>query len=144
MTPITTASLSTEQPNLSTLPRRVDRKTAAALITLYFFPVTPRSLGEWPVTWRMVNGKAVGETPQLFAVAQAKLDAAPPIASVRRRISASAAVRRPTLAGPLPNMDVADRQRQRDDTKRNPASRPKTRPRASRAESRRLDTAGLN
>jgi hypothetical protein len=90
MIPIGNPPAQTVQPDLSTLPRRVDRKTGAALVTLYFFPVTPRSLEEWPVTWRMINGKAVGETSELFAVAQAKLDAAPSIPSVRRRIPASA------------------------------------------------------
>jgi hypothetical protein len=74
------------QPDLSTLPRRVDRKTGGALVTLYFFPVTPRSLEEWPVAWRIVNGKAVCKTEDLFAAAQAKLDAAPSIPSVRRRV----------------------------------------------------------
>jgi hypothetical protein len=39
----------------------------------------------WPITWRLVNGKAVCETAELFAVAQAKLEAAPFIPSVRRR-----------------------------------------------------------
>jgi hypothetical protein len=91
MTPIGNPPAQTAQPDLSMLPRRVDRKTGAALVTLYYFPVTPRSLEEWPVPWRMINGKAVGETAELFAVAQAKLDAAPSIPSVRRYLPTSAA-----------------------------------------------------
>jgi hypothetical protein len=81
----------TQQPtpladlDLADLPRRVDRSTAAELVTKYFFPVASRSLEVWPVTWRYVNGKAVAETAELFAVAQAKLEAAPLIPSVRRR-----------------------------------------------------------
>ena len=75
----------TAQLDLSTLPRRVDRKTGAELVTLHFFPVTPRSLEDWPLVWRRVNGRAVGETAELFAVAQEKLDAAPLLPSVRRR-----------------------------------------------------------
>ncbi len=73
-----------EMPDLAGLPRRVDRKTGAELVTQYFFPVSPRSLEVWPLTWRRVNGYAVCETAELFAVAQAKLDAAPPIRGGKR------------------------------------------------------------
>jgi hypothetical protein len=91
MKPIaTTPPAHSAQPDLSSHPRRVDRKTGAALVTHHFFPVTARGLEAWPIAWRMVNGKAVCDTPELFAVAQAKLDAAPPILSVRRRMPASA------------------------------------------------------
>jgi hypothetical protein len=55
------------------------------LVSKYFFPVASRSLEVWPVTWRYVNGKAVAETAELFAEAQARLEAAPLISSVRRR-----------------------------------------------------------
>jgi hypothetical protein len=77
--------------DLSELPRRTDRNTAAELVTKFFFPVANRTLEVWPITWRYVNGKAVCETAELFAVAQAKLDAAPLIPSVRRRSSQTAA-----------------------------------------------------
>ncbi len=70
--------------DLAELPARVDRRTGAALISKRYFPVSPRSLESWPVTWRRVNGKAIGETAELFAVAQSKLDAAPPIRGGRR------------------------------------------------------------
>ena len=70
--------------NFSEVPRRVDRKAGAALVTRYFFPVSPRTLEAWPLTWRRVNGYAVCETAELFAVAQAKLDAAPPIRGGKR------------------------------------------------------------
>jgi hypothetical protein len=73
--------------DLADLPRRVDRSTAAALVTKFFFPVSSRTLEVWSISWRLVNGKAVCETGELFAVAQAKLDAAPFITSVRRRTS---------------------------------------------------------
>jgi hypothetical protein len=59
------------------VPPRVDRKTGADLVTRHFFPISPRTLEAWPLTWRLVNGKAVCETAELFEVAQAKLDAAP-------------------------------------------------------------------
>lgn len=78
---------STNNPDMSAfseVPRRVDRKSGAELLTRYFFPVSPRSLEVWPLTWRHVNGKAVCDTAELFAVAQAKLDAAPPIRGGKR------------------------------------------------------------
>lgn len=65
------------KPDFAEVPRRVDRKTGAELVTHHFFPVSPRSLEAWPLSWLHVNGKAVCETSELFAVAQAKLDAAP-------------------------------------------------------------------
>jgi hypothetical protein len=64
------------KPDIAEVPRRVDRKTGAELVTRHFFPVSPRSLEAWPLPWLHVNGKAVCETAELFAVAQAKLDAA--------------------------------------------------------------------
>jgi hypothetical protein len=63
----------------------VDRRTAAELVTRLFFPVSPRTVEAWPLTVRRVNGKATMETAELFAFAQAKLDAAPPIKGGRRR-----------------------------------------------------------
>jgi hypothetical protein len=73
------------QPDLSTLPVRVDRKTGAELVTRFFFPSTSRAVETWPLDWRLVNGKAVCETVNLFAVAQAKLDAAPLTRTARRQ-----------------------------------------------------------
>jgi hypothetical protein len=67
------------------VPVRVDRRAGAEILTRYLFPVSHRSLEAWPLTWRHVNGKAVVETAELFAVAQAKLDAAPPIRGGRRQ-----------------------------------------------------------
>lgn len=71
-------------PDLNTLPRRVDRRRGAELVELYFFPVSYRSLERWGLTWRHVNGKAVVETAELFAVAEAKLAAATPIRGGKR------------------------------------------------------------
>ena len=67
------------------LPVRVDRKTAAALVTQHFFPVSPRTVEAWPLTIRRVNGRATMETAELFAFARAKVEAAPPIKGGRRR-----------------------------------------------------------
>lgn len=65
-------------------PTRVDRRAGADLVTRHFFPISPRTLEVWPLTWRKVNGKAVCETTELFALAAAKLDAAPPIRGGKR------------------------------------------------------------
>jgi hypothetical protein len=73
------------QPVPTPLPIRVDRRTAAELVTRLYFPVSPRTVEAWPLTIRCVNGKATVETAELFAFAQAKLDAAPPIKGGRRR-----------------------------------------------------------
>ena len=67
----------TSLPDLSHLPRRVDRRTAAELIRRHFFPVSHRTLEAWPLTTRRVNGRALIETAELFAVAMEKLNAAP-------------------------------------------------------------------
>ncbi len=69
--------------DLSAQSRLVDRKTGAELVTRHAFPVSPRTLEVWPLDWRIVNGRALCETAQLFAVAQAKLDSAPLIRSTR-------------------------------------------------------------
>jgi hypothetical protein len=69
----------------STLPVRVDRRKGAELVTLHYFPVSPRTLEAWPLGWRLVNGKATCLTTELFAVAQAKLDAAPVIRASRQQ-----------------------------------------------------------
>jgi hypothetical protein len=60
------------------IPVRTDRKRGAALITLLYFPISPRTL-ERPVTWVRVNGKATTTTAELFAEAEARLAGAPRI-----------------------------------------------------------------
>lgn len=71
-------------PDISNLPTRVDRKTGSELVTHFFFPLSPRTLEAWPLIWRHVNGKALCEVVELFAMAQAKLDAAPMTRGERR------------------------------------------------------------
>lgn len=63
-------------PDVSTLPPLVDRRTAAALVTQYFFPVAPRTLEAWAVQCIRLNGKALAAPAQYFAVAQSRLEAA--------------------------------------------------------------------
>jgi hypothetical protein len=64
---------------LANLPTRVPRDAAAALVTQHFFRVSKRSLERWPVSVRLLNGRAHVETAELFAVAQRMCDQAPPI-----------------------------------------------------------------
>jgi hypothetical protein len=64
------------EPDMASVPRRVDRATGAKLVTLHYFPTSPRSLENWELNWLVVNGKATCETEALFVAAQAKLDAA--------------------------------------------------------------------
>lgn len=64
------------KPDFSEVPLRVGRKGAAELVTKHFFPVSARSVADWPLRWLHVNGYALCETAELFAVAQAKVDAA--------------------------------------------------------------------
>jgi hypothetical protein len=61
------------------IPVRTDRKRGAALVTLLYFPISPRTLEKWPVTWVRVNGKATTTTAELFAEAEARLAGAPRI-----------------------------------------------------------------
>ena len=42
----------------ASLPTRVPRSEAAALVTRYFFRVSPRTLERWPVVVTVVNGRA--------------------------------------------------------------------------------------
>ena len=67
--------------DIANLPARINRSAAAALLTQHFFPVSPRTLERWPIATRRVNGRALIDTADLIAVAKAKLDAAPLIAS---------------------------------------------------------------
>ena len=63
-------------PDVSTLPALVDRRTAAALVTQHYFPVSPRTLEAWEVECVRLNGKALAAPAQYFAVAQSRLEAA--------------------------------------------------------------------
>src|SRR5215207_5760777 len=85
-------------PDLSELPVRVDRTGGATLVTKWFFPVSPRTLEAWPLRRRLVNGKAVVETAELFAVARARLEASPMVMGGRRAAAAAPTARNWRLA----------------------------------------------
>jgi hypothetical protein len=63
-------------PDISALPPLVDRRTAAALVTQHYYPVSPRTLESWEVQCIRLNGKALAAPAQYFAAAQSRLDAA--------------------------------------------------------------------
>jgi hypothetical protein len=64
--------------DLDGLPRRVDRRAAAAILSQHF-PIKPRTLERWPLPWQTLNGKAVVETTALIAEAERRVKAAPTI-----------------------------------------------------------------
>jgi hypothetical protein len=66
------------------LPARVDRRRGAAIITHRYFPVSHRTLEAWPLTWRRVNGRALVDTAELLAFAEAKVAAALPVRGGKR------------------------------------------------------------
>ena len=71
-------------------PARIDRRTAADLITRHFFPVSHRSLEAWPLLTQRVNGKAIISTAQVFETAFARLSAAPIVMGGRRETKQAA------------------------------------------------------
>jgi hypothetical protein len=77
--------------DLDALPRRLDRKDGAALITQHFFKVAPRSLERWPLREVYVNRRVMLETSQLIAEAERRLAAAGPAPDQRRSATASSA-----------------------------------------------------
>jgi hypothetical protein len=66
-------------PDPERLPRYADRRFLALLHTHYFGPQSYRTLENWPLDWRLVNGKAVAEVRQFLAEAQRRFDEAPVI-----------------------------------------------------------------
>jgi hypothetical protein len=74
-----TLATATLQADLSSLPVNVDRQRGAELVTRYLFPVSHRTIERWPLTGRVVNGRLVFATAELFAHAQGMMDAAPRI-----------------------------------------------------------------
>lgn len=77
MNSVSTPEIIPEGLYKSSLPKRVDRKRGAALITHLHFPISARTLERWPLQWRRVNGRALVETSELLAEAQRRLNDAP-------------------------------------------------------------------
>ena len=70
--------------DLNKFPRRVDRRTAAKIITDEYFPVSHRTSEAWPLPVQRVNGKATLATADVCAHAEAKLQAAPVLMGGRK------------------------------------------------------------
>ena len=70
--------------DLKKYPRRVDRRTAAKIVTDEFFPVSHRTIEAWPLPTQRVNGKATLAVADLCALAEAKLQAAPVLMGGRK------------------------------------------------------------
>ena len=78
----------THQPTLDPTnpPPRLDRKAAAALLYARLgLQVSPRTLETWPLTSRLVNGRATYDTAELLAHGRAMLDASPSTRGGRTR-----------------------------------------------------------
>jgi hypothetical protein len=59
------------------IPLRADRRTMARLVSDRFFPVSPGMLRTWPIGWKLIGSRAIGETAEAFAEAERRLAAAP-------------------------------------------------------------------
>src|SRR5215213_10259497 len=68
-------------PDPAVLPVRVDRRTAAAIVTAFFFPVSHRSIERWSLPVRYVGGYALYETRDLIAAAERRLAESTPVRS---------------------------------------------------------------
>jgi hypothetical protein len=67
-------------PDPDRMPIRFgDRPQLSEIHERYFGPCSPRTLERWPLTWRVVNGRAVAEVREFLAEAQRRFDAAPVI-----------------------------------------------------------------
>jgi hypothetical protein len=84
------------------LPKNIDRRRGAAIITHHLFSVSHRSLEVWPVAVHFANGRNQMCTRELLEVAWARLNAAPKLMSGRRR-----GARHHTEAEAQPRADVA-------------------------------------
>ena len=58
------------------LPVFADRRTCAAIVTHFFFPVMPRTIATWPLVARRPNGKVIYEVDELMAYAAKRFDQA--------------------------------------------------------------------
>lgn len=68
------------EPDLDKMPIRYgDRQQLAQIHNRYWGKLSHRSLEKWPLTWRIINGRAVGPVSEFITEAQRRFDAAPVI-----------------------------------------------------------------
>jgi hypothetical protein len=77
MTHTQAASLASAAAEPTNLPRYCDRQDGAALVTERFFKVSSRTLEDWPVPSRLINGRAHYLTTELLVYARSVMEAAP-------------------------------------------------------------------
>jgi hypothetical protein len=70
---------------LETAPHHSDRRGLAELHNELFGPISPRTFEEWPLTWQLVNGRAVTNTRDAIELAHARFQAAPKYRADRAR-----------------------------------------------------------
>ena len=58
------------------LPLYADRKTCAAIVTHFLFPVMPRTIATWPLIARRPNRTVVYEVSELLSYATKRFDEA--------------------------------------------------------------------
>lgn len=66
-------------------PPRVDRKDGSELLMRLGYKISPRTLERWPLTVRLINGRATYDTAELLAHADAKVAEAAPIRGGRNK-----------------------------------------------------------
>jgi hypothetical protein len=76
---------------LETAPHYSDRRGLAQLHSELLGPLSPRSLEEWPLTWQLVNGRAVTNTRDAIALAYVRFQAAPKYRSGRAKSATASA-----------------------------------------------------
>ncbi len=65
-------------------PRFLTRKSAAALVSKLYFPVSKRTLERWPIAARRVHGRALLERDEVIAHAEKLIAQATPIKQAGR------------------------------------------------------------
>ena len=71
------SKLATSSNLLLAPPRKWnDRKSLAKLISELYFPISHRTLEKWPLEWKLVNGRALGDTHEALAHAEKMLSGA--------------------------------------------------------------------
>jgi hypothetical protein len=70
---------------LETAPHYSDRRGLAQLHSELFSPISPRTFEEWPLTWQLVNGRAVTNTRDAITLAWRRFQDAPQYRGGRKK-----------------------------------------------------------
>lgn len=69
---------------MSEVPRFIDRRTAAALVSARLFPVSNRTIERWPLATRRIHGRALLDREEVFAYAETLIQKAQPVKQANR------------------------------------------------------------